>query len=128
MAWNNARLSRKNETCADPLSSGLARFGAKRWSYAPRTFCLWTADVKFDVKPDQVQPLSEPPSGKALVYVTGRTNTDRSRSGLTRWVVDSSKSWQQLFLFSVLPGNYHLNSLAKFTAEAGKIYYFRTRI
>jgi hypothetical protein len=103
------------------------------------------ADVHFDVKPDQTQPVFAPPSGKALIYVIG----DIGESGYG-WItikVGLDGSWMgathgnSYFSFSVAPGEHHLcanwqeklkmysslYSVASFSAEAGKIYYFRTR-
>jgi hypothetical protein len=106
------------------------------------------ADLKFDVKLDQTQPASGIPSGKALVYVIddqGQVPCFRGcatiRIGLDGTWVGATQA-NTHFSFSVLPGEHHLCSnwqssekwftlhisLANFTAEAGKVYYFRTRI
>jgi hypothetical protein len=103
------------------------------------------ADVNFDVKPDQAQPVLAPASGKALVYVIG--DTGENGYGWITMKVGMDGSWMgathgnSYFSFAVVPGEHHLcsnwqeklkmysslYSLASFNAEAGKIYYFRTR-
>jgi len=103
------------------------------------------ADVKFDVKPGQTQPNPGPESGKALVYLIGDVG-----EGDYGWVTIKSGvdgSWMgathgnSYFSFAVSPGEHHLcsnwqsklkmysslYSVASFTAEAGKTYYFRAR-
>jgi hypothetical protein len=106
------------------------------------------ANVKFDVKLDQTQPVSGIPSGKALVYVIEDKGQIPCLGGCTTIRIGLDGSWiganqgNTHFSFSVLPGEHHLcsnwqssvktfsslYSLANFTAEAGKVYYFRTRI
>jgi hypothetical protein len=106
------------------------------------------ANVKFEVKPDQTQPLSEPPSGKALVYVIEDEVECLRAAPCTTIRIGLDGSWvgathgNTHFSFSVLPGDHHLcsnwqskpkdpscfYSLANFTAEAGKVYYFRARV
>jgi hypothetical protein len=96
------------------------------------------ARVQLDVKRDKAQPLSEVEPGKALVYVVGNAGT--IRVGLDgAWI--GANQGNSHFSFSVAPGEHHLcsnvqskaadysslYSLANFTAEAGTIYYFRTR-
>jgi hypothetical protein len=103
------------------------------------------ANVNFDVKLGQTQPPPGPEAGKALVYVIG----DIGESGYG-WItikVGIDGSWigathgNSYFSFSVPPGEHHLcsnwqeklkmysslYSVASFTVEAGKTYYFRTR-
>lgn len=106
-------------------------------------------NVKFDVKEDKAQQSLRPrDSGKALVYmiedyaeveclgpcVTVRIGLDGS------WI--GANQGNTYFFFTVTPGQHHLcsnwqskleslssmYSMANFTAEAGKTYYFRTRI
>jgi hypothetical protein len=108
------------------------------------------ANTKFAVKQDQTQPPSKPESGKALVYVIEDMGQwDRGclggcitiRVGLDgAWI--GANQGNTHFSFSVLPGEHHLcanwqsslaerssmYSLADFNAEAGKVYYFRTRV
>jgi hypothetical protein len=102
-------------------------------------------EVKFDVKPDQPRALSKPSAGKALVYVIEGTAQGLDwvtiRIGLDgSWV--GANHGNTHFSFSIQPGEHHLcsnwqsrvksfsslYSLASFTAEAGKVYYFRTRV
>jgi hypothetical protein len=103
------------------------------------------SDVNFDVKPDRTQTVVVPPSGKALVYVIG--DIGESGYGWITLKVGLDGSWMganhgnSYFSFSVAPGEHHLcanwqekskiysslYSVASFSAEAGKIYYFRTR-
>ena len=109
------------------------------------------SDVKFDVKLDKSQhTLAQPETGKALVYffqddngpTFGEEPAYTTRIGLDgAWVgADKNKSY---FSVAVGPGEHHLcanflrrrdivplrspTELAHFRAEAGKIYYFRTR-
>ena len=104
------------------------------------------ADVKFDVNMDQTQPVTEPPTGKALVYMIEDGGQGTEFGGITvrvgldgAWIGANKEN--SYFTFSVSPGEHHLcsnwqsglktfavyHSLASFTAEAGKIYYFRAR-
>jgi hypothetical protein len=103
-------------------------------------------DVNFDVKPDQAQPPSEPPAGKALVYVI--EDVGESSYGWITIRVGLDGSWiganrgNSYFSFVVPPGERHLcanwqsrarnqsslYSVTRFTAEAGKVYYFRTQV
>jgi hypothetical protein len=98
-------------------------------------------DVKFDVKLDPTPPSSELPSSKALIYViedvgeslygwiTIRVGVDGSWIGANRgnsyfsFAVPPGANWQ-----SKVRNQSSLYSLTNFTAEAGKIYYFRTQI
>jgi hypothetical protein len=103
-------------------------------------------DVKFDVKLDPTPPPSELPSSKALIYVI--EDVGESLYGWITIRVGLDGSWiganrgNSYFSFAVLPGERHLcanwqssvrnqsslYSLTSFTAEAGRIYYFRTQI
>ena len=103
-------------------------------------------DVTFDVKLDNTQrPPAQPESGKALVYFI----QDDGPWGVHQhyvlkialdgaWV--GAYKWNSYFTVSVKPGEHHvcaevqsnyavgnLIALAHFTAEPGKVYYFRTR-
>jgi hypothetical protein len=106
---------------------------------APPSSCGPT-NVQFDVKRDQAQPPAEFESGKALIYVTGSLGNGTIRMGLDgTWI--GANSGNSHFSFPVPAGEHHLcanvqsrfanysslYSLANFTAEAGKNYYFRTR-
>jgi hypothetical protein len=107
---------------------------------APPATC-GSPTVNFDVKKDQTQPISEPESGKALVYVLQDNARVTIRVGLDGdWI--GANNGNSHFSFSVAPGEHHLcanwqskmaiysslYSLANFTAEPGAIYYFRTRV
>src|SRR5277367_818019 len=101
------------------------------------------ADVNFDVKPGQTQTASGPESGKALIYLIG--DEGEGDSGWITIKLGVDGSWMgathgnSYFSFSVPPGEHHLcsnwqsklkmysslYSVASFTAEAGKTYYFR---
>jgi hypothetical protein len=107
-------------------------------------------EIKFDVKTDKKQhPTGQPEEGKALVYVFGNEDEDNGGihiGGLTTrigldgtWV--GANNFKSYFFFPVDPGDHRLctswqsmlkgrakKSAAKsFTAEAGKVYYFRTK-
>jgi hypothetical protein len=105
-------------------------------------------DVNFDAKPDVTQhPTPQPDVGKALVYVVQEfgeiqcENCALTRVGLDGKWVGANQGNSYLF-FSADPGERHLClnwqsrlkarsrvvALANFTAEAGKVYYFRGRI
>ncbi|HEY0701333.1 MAG TPA: hypothetical protein VGD60_01070 [Candidatus Acidoferrales bacterium] len=111
--------------------------------------------VEFDVKADNKQhPAAQPEPGKALVYVVGDAWNDHqpvhfpvfASIPVTRFGVDGTwvgaNGFRSYFFFSVDPGEHRLctNVQSKFesqvkaytagtsfTAEAGKIYYFRTK-
>jgi hypothetical protein len=113
-------------------------------------FACGPANVKFEVKESQPQPESAIEPGKALVYVIedmGQASDEcfggciTIRLGLDGdWV--GANQGNTHFSFSVSPGEHHLcanwqsgfsarssfYSLASFTAEAAKTYYFRARI
>ena len=105
-------------------------------------------DIKFEVKNSASPPPATPENGKALVYVinlatqadscihcgnTARVGMDGAWAGATH-----GNSYLTL---NVAPGEHHLCTklqslfasvsryvaLANFTAEAGKVYYFRMR-
>jgi hypothetical protein len=114
--------------------------------------------VKFGVKPDTTQhPAPQPEPGKALVYVvedlgqcaacTGHgaflsgVNMALTRVGMDGNWMGANRGNSYLF-FAVDPGEHHLCinwqsalevrsrafAMANFTAEEGKIYYFRARV
>jgi len=103
-------------------------------------------DVKFDVKPDPAPPHSELTSGKAIIYVI--EDVGESAYGWITIRVGLDGSWigadrgNSYFSFVVSPGEQHLcanwqsslrsqsslYSLTNFTAEPGKVYYFRTQV
>src|SRR5882724_5492834 len=102
-------------------------------------------DASFDVKLDKSQhSLTQPEPGKARIYfvqdigqVSCWGSCVTSRVGLDgAWV--GANHDNSYFSVSVEPGEHHmcakpqsilrrLVGLAHFTAEAGKVYYFRTR-
>lgn len=105
--------------------------------------------VKFDVKRDKaIQPIGPAETDKALVYVIeeqldpcGLAYCPTTKVGLDgSWV--GANQGDSYFFFTATPGEHHLcatwqsklsrfnqrAALSKFTAEAGKIYYFRTRV
>jgi hypothetical protein len=104
-------------------------------------------DVKFDAKQAPIQhPTPQPETGKALVYlVQDMGEVQCTGCALTRAGVDGSwlgaNQGSSYFFFTTQPGEHHLCvnwqsrfqyrarafAMAKFTAEAGKIYYFRVR-
>jgi hypothetical protein len=105
-------------------------------------------NVRFDAKEDTNQhPVPQPDSGKALVYVVQElgevqcTGCALSKVGVDgNWV--GANQGASYFSFPVDPGEHHLCvnwqsrfewrsravALANFTAEPGKVYYFRTRL
>lgn len=102
-------------------------------------------EVQFDVKTDKNRhPGAQPESGRALVYVfnagssAGRVTTRIGLDGA--WV--GANHGESYFFFPVDPGDHRLctnwqssfkrlskvGSAANLKAEAGKVYYFRTKI
>jgi hypothetical protein len=107
---------------------------------APPAAC-GPVNVAFAVKQDQPLRISEPESGKALIYVIQDHRNVTIRVGLDgAWI--GANQGNSHFSLSVAPGEHHLcanwqsklaeysslYSLANFTAEPGKTYYFRTRV
>ena len=107
-------------------------------------------EINFDVKIDKKShPTGKPEAGKALVYVFGDENIDNvplhvgsvtTRIGLDgTWV--GAKNLKSYFFFQVTPGDHRLctsrqsrlksqtkiSAAASFTAEAGRVYYFRIK-
>ena len=106
-------------------------------------------ETQYTVKTDKKQhPTAQPEPGKALVYVFSDESIDNATLHIggvtTRWGVDGAwvgaNDRKSYFYFSADPGEHRLctsrqsrfKSLTKisaastFTAEAGKVYYFRT--
>ncbi len=96
--------------------------------------------IHFDVEAiDYPNSVTQPPSGKALVYVIAEGQIT-ARIGLNGTWVGAVQGNSHLF-FPVDPGEHHVCAswqsvfiksnklvvLSSFTAEAGKIYYFRVR-
>ncbi len=105
-------------------------------------------DAQLDINTDKEQhPMGSLEAGKALVYVIEEQKSREGFQGVTTrvgldgaWV--GANRGNSYFFFSVEPGEHHLCSdwrvgllsgggtkvaLANFTAEAGKVYYFRVR-
>lgn len=114
----------------------------------PQSAC-GRADVQYTVKKDQGQRIPEAESTKALVYIIQDEQTVgmcfrctiTTRIGLDgSWI--GANNGGSYFFFTVDPGDHHLCAnwqsgyqevsrlvgLIGFTAEAGKTYYFRSRI
>ncbi len=105
-------------------------------------------DVRFDAKEDATQhPVPQPESGKALVFMVQEFGEVQCKGcALTKVGVDGNwvgaNQGNSYFSFAVDPGEHHLwvnwqsrlewrsraFALANFTAEADKVYYFRTRL
>jgi hypothetical protein len=104
--------------------------------------------VNFDVKDDNSQhTVGQPEAGKALVYVIQDIGAANCIGGCITTKIALDGVWigavhhSSYLSFAVDPGEHHLCAnwqshierlsrivgLAHFTAEAGKIYYFRTR-
>jgi hypothetical protein len=105
-------------------------------------------DSKYDVKTDKGQhPMTQPDAGKALVVFIeddmdfGSHPKPTTRAGLDGGWVGATHG-NSYFSFSVDPGEHHLcaswqkavivrqghkAAAAHFTAEAGKVYYFRVK-
>lgn len=108
------------------------------------------AQINFDVKTDKKQhPAGQVESGKALVYVIAELKTNSGlQIGSVTTKVGLDSNWvganrgQSYFFFPVEPGDHQvcanwqssfgryskLGSALTFTAEPGKIYYFRTQV
>jgi hypothetical protein len=104
--------------------------------------------VKFDTATSNAQPPAQPDPGKALVYVAEDFTTVGPSIGSPRIKVGLDGAWmgathgKSYLFFQVDPGEHHLcikwqsslerfsklASFARLTAEAGKTYYFRSRI
>jgi Protein of unknown function (DUF2846) len=105
--------------------------------------------VNFDVKDDNSQhTVGQPEAGKALVYVIQDIGAPNCVGGCLTTKIAVDGAWvganhQNSYLsFAADPGEHHLcatwqshfarmsrvTGLAHFTAEAGKVYFFRNRI
>jgi hypothetical protein len=105
--------------------------------------------VNFDVKNDDSQhTIAQPEAGKALVYVIQDIGSVNCIGGCITTKIALDGAWvganhhNSYFSFAVNPGERHLCAnwqshfarlsrivgLAHFTAEVGKVYYFRTRV
>lgn len=105
-------------------------------------------EIKFEAKGDATQhPTPQPDSAKALVYVVQDLGQAQcSDCALTRVGMDGAwvgaNPGSSYFFFTAEPGEHHLCvnwqsrlglrnqafAMANFTAEAGYVYYFRSRI
>jgi hypothetical protein len=106
-------------------------------------------NIKFAVKDDNSQhAVGQPEADKALVYVIQDIGIANCPGGCITTKIALDGAWvganhrSSYLTFAVDPGEHHLcanwqshfetNSrvvgLAHFTAEAGKVYYFRTRV
>jgi len=112
----------------------------------PRTWACGPNAVSFNVKLDNTQHTTLPPeSGKARLYLIHDSGAAPLLAyPTTKMAVDGdwvgANHGDSYFSISVAPGEHHLCTalqtsfftprveLAHFTAEAGKTYYFRTRL
>jgi hypothetical protein len=124
-------------------------FAASAWAQSPQNLVRPTCgygDVSFKVKLDDKQhTLAQPQPGKALVYfihdagsweVLAYPTTKMGMDGA--WA--GANHGDSYFFVSVEPGEHHVCAtlqssfvddrveFAHFTAEAGQVYYFRTRL
>jgi hypothetical protein len=105
-------------------------------------------NAQFDAQPAASQPAAQPEPGKALVYVAedfrrapGEIGNPTLRVGMDGTWMGATRENSYLS-FTVEPGDHHLCTswqsrwqrlsklvaFAGFTAEPGKVYYFRERI
>lgn len=102
-------------------------------------------DVLFRVKTQNLQAIPSPEPGKALVFVVEDQKFKAVRDVTVRVGLDGSwvgaNRGNTFLYFAVEPGEHHLCadwvsgfvpngraiSVANFTAEAGRVYYFRAR-
>lgn len=129
------------------LSLCLSALAADKAAVAKALAACGPDDFQFDVKTDKHKhPAAQPEAGKAIVYlIEDQGNQCFFCAATVRFGVDGA--WvgathgRSYFFFAVTPGEHHLCadwqrlppsdkvvSLSHFTAEAGKIYYFRTRL
>jgi uncharacterized protein DUF2846 len=99
-------------------------------------------DASFEVKLDKSQhTLAQPDSGKARIYFIQEIGEVSCIGGCVTTKIGVDGAWvgankrNSYFSVSVEPGEHHMcatpgpmTALAHFTAEAGKVYYFRTRV
>ena len=106
------------------------------------------ANTKFEVKTDSQQhPIAQPESGKALLYFIEDDTSFSSRpKPTTRLGIDGNwagaTQGNSYFYLSITPGEHHLcaswqsrvllfserkAAAAHFTAEAGRVYYYRVK-
>jgi hypothetical protein len=105
-------------------------------------------DAKFDAQTVATQPAPQPDASKALVYVAEDFSKGPGELGNPTLRVGMDGAWMgatrtnSYLSFAVEPGEHHLCSswqsrwqrlsklaaFSAFTAEAGKVYYFRERV
>jgi len=129
------------------ISCATSAFAQDSSSIATAETACGPAQVQFDARAAKDQPPAQPEAGKSLVYVVEVFEAVNPIGGPTlrvgldgRWVgADKSDSYLS---FSVDPGEHHLctrwqsrlkrfsdkAAFAGFTADPGKVYYFRARI
>jgi hypothetical protein len=115
---------------------------------AVATAACGAKDTSFDVKLDKSQhTLEEPEPGKARVYFVQDIGVMSCLGSCATMKIGMDGAWvganqhNSYFSLSVEPGEHHLCAnpqahfqagrlvaLVHFTAEAGKVYYFRTRL
>jgi hypothetical protein len=123
-------------------------FAQNQTPAVPQSAC-GRGDIQYDVKKDQGQHIPDADPTKALVYIIQDEQsvglcikcTTTTRIGLDgSWI--GANNGSSYFFFAVDPGEHHLCAnwqsrygevsrligLIGFTAEAGKTYYFRSRI
>ncbi|MGA2351692.1 MAG: DUF2846 domain-containing protein [Terracidiphilus sp.] len=124
-------------------------FAASAWAQDPAAIASAACgreNVTFKVELDESRHIpAQPAPGKALVYVIHDAGTSSlfayptTKLGVDgKWV--GANHGNSYLVFPVEPGEHHLcttlqssiiedrEELAHFTAEAGKVYYFRTRL
>jgi hypothetical protein len=114
---------------------------------APVTAACGAKDISFNIKLDKSQHTpGQPEPGKALVYFVQDIGHVSCIGGCVTTRIGMDGAWvgankhNSYFSVTVEPGEHHLCAnpqshfapglpvaLAHFTAEAGKVYYFRTR-
>jgi len=124
----------------------VSAFAQDQSSIAAAESACGSKDVEFHIKTDNSHhPVFQPEAGRALVYVVEEQKFKgikdvTARVGLDGTWAGANHGNSYLF-FSVEPGEHHLCAdwmssflpdgrlvtLANFTAESGKIYYFRVR-
>jgi len=114
----------------------------------PASSACGPLDVIFDAQASTSRAAGQPEPGKALVYVVedyrqapGELTNPTLRVGLDGSWMGATRASSYIF-FAVTPGEHHLcanwqsrlkrfsrlTSLARFSPDPGKIYYFRARI
>jgi hypothetical protein len=130
------------------ILSAVAAFAQDQDAIAAAEAACGSKDVKFDARQDTTQhPVPLPDPNKALVYIIQDigeaqcTGCALTRVGLDgAWV--GANQGSSYFSFSAEPGERHLCvnwqsrfeiksrafAMANFTAEPGRVYYFRSRV